>query len=113
MAFPPSVSPAGPYPNATAAAQVNFWDIPGAGGGSIIAYTPAQVAQALADALAAYHKAMASGTKSYHVGTRGLERISIPDILEAIKFWTNMQGAISPNGTMSAIQTRRGVPCDV
>jgi len=112
MAFPPSVSPAGPYPNATAAAPLPFWDIPGAGGGSI-ALTPDYIVAMQAATFEAIQKTLSSGVQEYHVGSRGLKRLSLKDLQDLFDYWRNAAGAIGPNGTMSAIQTRRGVPCDV
>jgi hypothetical protein len=113
MAFPPSVFPAGPNPNEPAGtSSLPFWDIP-AGGGSI-ALTPEYIAAMQAATFEAIRKTLNSGVQEYHVGSRGLKRLSLKDLQDLFDYWRNAAGAISPDGiTMSAIQTRRGVPCDV
>ena len=63
--------------------------------------------------LAAIKQTLDSRTQEYHVGSRGLKRLSIPDMQNLLDYWRNAAGAIGPNGTMSAIQCRRARPCDV
>ena len=60
----------------------------------------------------ALRKAVNSGVASYNVGSRGLTRFSIPDLQALLTFWTNAANN-ALLGFSSAIQCRRGVPCDV
>lgn len=64
------------------------------------------------NAIAAFNNAINS-SKSYHVGSRGLERYSIQDYLDAIKFWTNAANDALAGAYGSSIQSRRAVPCDL
>jgi hypothetical protein len=62
--------------------------------------------------VAAMDKVLASGVQEYHVGSRGLTRLSLRDLQDLLVFWTNAANSAAL-GYSSAIQTRRGVPCDV
>lgn len=64
------------------------------------------------EAVAAYDRAIKSGVVEYHVGSRGLKRFTIQELLDAIKFWTNAANDAAL-GASSAIQSRRACPCDV
>ena len=112
MATYPSVSPAGPPDSNAAGAGIRFWELPGTGGGSIV-WTPVLIEEARAATLEALMKVLASGVEEYHVGSRGLKRLSLEDLRKLLDYWTNAAAAVSPSGVVSAIQTRRGVPCDV
>lgn len=48
------------------------------------------------------------GVKAYHIGSRGLERYSLKDRIEAFNKLTELPGAI----TGMSIAVRRGVPTD-
>jgi hypothetical protein len=89
-------------------AQVNFWDISYPRGGF-----PYDICILKRDAvLAAMDKVLASGVEEYHVGSRGLKRLSLKDLQDLLKFWTNAANDAAL-GISSAIQSRRAVPCDV
>lgn len=111
MANDPSVYYASARPPKPAGAAVEFWET-GASGGSIT-WTPAIVEQYRAATLAAIQKVLSSGAQEYHIGSRGLKRLSLEDLRKLLEFWSNAASAIGPAGVVSAIQTRRGVPCDV
>ena len=91
---------------------VEFWNIsPASSGGSV--WTPEIVEEYRQATLTAIQKVLSSGAQEYHIGSRGLKRLSLEDLRNLLEFWSNASAAISPNGSTSAIQTRRGVPCDV
>lgn len=115
MATDPSVKyvPAGPPDPNAAGAGIRFWEIPGTTAGGSIAWTPVLIEEARGATLDALMKVLASGVEEYHVGSRGLKRLSLEDLRKLLDYWTNAAAAIGPNGVVSAIQTRRGVPCDV
>ena len=92
--------------------SVEFWNISPTSGGSVT-WTPAIVEEYRQATLAAIQKVLSSGAQEYHIGSRGLKRLSLEDLRKLLEFWSNASAAISPNATVSAIQTRRGVPCDV
>ena len=48
------------------------------------------------------------GVKSYHIGSRGLERYALKDLMD---LWASL-GASQSGLTGRAIQVRRGVPTD-
>lgn len=86
-----------------------FWviSIPRTGG------WPYDYCIAMRDAVvAAMNKVLTSGVEEYHVGSRGLKRLSLPDLQDLLVFWVNAANDAAL-GITSAIQTRRGVPCDV
>ena len=88
--------------------SVNFWDIPAGSGGFTYEYCIL-----MRDAtLAAINKLLRSGVQEYHVGSRGLKRLSLKDLQDFLKFWINAANDAAL-GYSSAIQTRRAVPCDV
>ena len=89
---------------------VEFWNI--SSGGSV-SWTPAVVEEYRQATLDAIQKVLSSGAQEYHIGSRGLKRLSLENLRNLLEFWSNASAAISPNGSTSAIQTRRGVPCDV
>jgi hypothetical protein len=62
--------------------------------------------------MAAINKVLASGVEEYHVGSRGLKRLSLKDLRDWLQFWLNAANDAAL-GFSSAIQTRRAVPCDV
>jgi hypothetical protein len=82
-------------------------------GGSITGLTPEIIAAIQIGGVVALQKALDSGTVEYSIGSRSLKRHTLSEILEAIRFGMNSAAAISPDGSTSSIQTRRGVPCDV
>lgn len=61
-----------------------------------------------ADILASIIDAAKGGVKSYHIGSRGLERYALKDRIEALAKLTELPGAIAG----AAIAVRRGVPTD-
>jgi len=95
---------------ATAVAGISWFPIPeGPGGFWTLDYCIAQrdaVAQAIADTIN-------GRVKSYHIGSRGLERIPLPDLLECLAFWRNECAAAALGVPGAAIQSRRAAPCDV
>lgn len=64
------------------------------------------------EVVAAIRKAVNSGAYEYHVGSRGLKRFTLKELQDLLAFWTNAANDAAL-GYSSAIQTRRGVPCDV
>ena len=85
--------------------SVNFWEIR--------VGLPYDECIELRDAtLEAIKQVLASGVKSYHVGSRGLERLSLEDLRKMYEFWQNAAND-ALLGPSSAIQSRRAVPCDV
>jgi hypothetical protein len=60
----------------------------------------------------ALRRAVSSGVASYNIGSRGLARFSLHDLQDLLTFWTNAAND-ALLGVSSAIQCRRGVPCDV
>lgn len=80
--------------------------------GSIGGLTPEDIANMGAGSIVAISKALASGTQEYQIGSRRLKRYELSQLLEALRFSQNAAAAISPDGSVSAIQSRRGVPCD-
>jgi hypothetical protein len=81
--------------------------------GSIAGLTPEDIANMGASSVIAIQKALSSGVEEYAIGSRRLKRYQLSELLEALRFSQNAGAAISPDGTVSAIQSRRGVPCDV
>lgn len=75
--------------------------------------TPEDIAGLGAGSIVAIQKALSSGVEEYHIGSRGLKRHQLEQLLKVLQFASNAAAAISPDGSMSAIQSRRGVPCDV
>jgi hypothetical protein len=87
--------------------DVNFWVITRPSGGFPYDYCILQ-----RDAtMAAINKVLTSGVEEYHVGSRGLKRLSLKDLMDYLQFWINAANDAAL-GYSSAIQTRRGVPCD-
>jgi hypothetical protein len=62
--------------------------------------------------VAALDKVLASGVQEYHIGSRGLTRLSLKDLQDLLVFWTNAANNAAL-GYSSAIQSRRAAPCDV
>lgn len=87
---------------------MTFWDTTPPQGG----FTLAICIEMREATLEAMRRVLASGVKSYHVGSRGLERLSLEDLRKLLEFWTNAAND-ALLGFSSAIQTRRAVPCDV
>jgi hypothetical protein len=56
---------------------------------------------------------LAGQVQEYHIGSRGLVRLRIPDILAAIAFWRNEAAVAAMGVPGAAIQSRRAAPCDV
>lgn len=81
-------------------------------GGSVV-LTPEDIANMGAGSVVAIQKGLSSGTIEYHIGTRGARRYELEQYLKVLQFASNAAAAFGPDGSMSAIQTRRGVPCDV
>jgi hypothetical protein len=80
--------------------------------GSLI-LTPEIIAALGGGSVAAIAKGLSSGTIEYHIGSRGARRYDLDQYLKVLQFASNAAAAVGPDGTMSAIQSRRGVPCDV
>ena len=59
--------------------------------------------------LAAIINAAKSGVKSYHVGSRGLERYALKDLMD---LWSTLGPQLPGAIAGTAIQVRRGVPTD-
>ena len=64
------------------------------------------------EAIAAYDRALKSGVVEYHVGSRGLKRFTLKELLDAVNYWVNAANDAAL-GASSAIQSRRAIPCDV
>ena len=74
---------------------------------------PYEICVQMRDAvLEAMGKALASGVVEYHVGSRGLRRFTLKELQDLLTFWQNAANDAA-QGPMSAIQSRRAVPCDV
>lgn len=89
--------------------SITFWPIPAGTIPIDLEYCLTarfEVAQAI-------RRATASGVVEYHIGSRGLKRFTLAELQELFKFWTNAANDAAVAGLGSAIQTRRGVPCDV
>jgi hypothetical protein len=80
--------------------------------GSLI-LTPEIIAALGSSSVAAIEKALSSGVEEYAIGSRSLKRHQLEQLLKVLQFASNAAAAVGPDGTMSAIQSRRGVPCDV
>lgn len=80
---------------------------------SLAGLTPEDIANMSGGAVIAIQKALSSGVEEYAIGSRRLKRYQLSELLEALRFSQNAAAAVSPDGSMSAIQSRRGVPCDV
>ena len=78
-------------------------------GGSLL---PADVIALGPGAVAAINKALSSGVEEYSIGSRSLKRHQLEQLLNVLRFSQNAGAAVSPDGSVSAIQTRRGVPTD-
>ena len=59
--------------------SVEFWNTPGSSGGSM-ALTPAIITEMQQATLAAIQKVLSSGAQEYHIGSRGLKRLSLEDL---------------------------------
>jgi hypothetical protein len=81
-------------------------------GGSVV-LTPEVIAAIQIGGITALQKALSSGTVEYSIGGRSLKRHELDQIMNVVRFGMNSAAAISPDGSMSAIQSRRAVPCDV
>jgi hypothetical protein len=91
----------------TSRTGIGFWPIPKLGPRSTI---PADICQEMIDAtLEAIRKALASGVQAYNVGSRGLTRISLADLLKALEFWEK-QLELAEGG--SSIIAKRVIPTD-
>jgi hypothetical protein len=62
--------------------------------------------------LAAMQRVLSSNVQEYHVGSRGLKRLSLSDLQNLLTFWMNAANDAAL-GAYSGIQSRRAVPCDV
>jgi len=88
--------------------SINFWPIPHMGRGTIL---PPDICQEMIDEiLDAIRRTLKSGVQQYHVGSRGLQYISLNDLLKALDFWTK-QLELAQTG--SSIICKRGIPTDV
>jgi hypothetical protein len=74
--------------------------------------TPEIVALLAGGSIVAIQKALDSGVKEYAIGSRSLNRYELEQLLKVLQFASNAAAAVSPDGTTSAIQSRRGVPTD-
>lgn len=77
-----------------------------------IVLTPDIIAGIAEGSVTAIQKALSSGVEEYSIGSRSLKRHQLEQLLKVLQFASNAQAALGPDGTMSAIQSRRGVPCD-
>jgi hypothetical protein len=77
-----------------------------------IVLTPDIIAGIADGSVTAIQKALSSGVEEYSIGSRSLKRHQLEQLLKVLQFASNAQAALGPDGTMSAIQSRRGVPCD-
>jgi hypothetical protein len=88
---------------------ITWYPIPEGSGFWTLEYCIAQrdaVAQAITDTIN-------GRVKSYQIGSRGLERIPLPDLMACLAFWRN-ECAVAAQGVPGAsIQSRRAAPCDV
>jgi len=75
--------------------------------------TPEIIASLGGGSVAAIEKALSSGVEEYAIGSRSLKRHQLEQLLKVLQFSLNSGASVSPDGSMSAIQTRRGVPCDL
>jgi hypothetical protein len=75
--------------------------------------TPEAIADMASNASVAINKGLSSGTKEYHIGSRGLTRYDLDQYLKVLNYSRNAAASVSPDGSVSSIQSRRGVPCDV
>jgi hypothetical protein len=92
---------------ASVARPVGFWPIPRIGRATVI---PPDICREMIDAtLEAIRRTLASGVQKYNVGSRGLERISLADLMKALEFWTK-QLELAESG--SGIICKRGIPTD-
>ena len=102
MALPAPLSPGYPAP----ATPVQF-----SVGGSLL--TPEIIALLGTGSVTAIEKALSSGVEEYSIGSRSLKRHQLEQLLKVLQFASNAGAAMSPDGvSMSAIQSRRGVPTD-
>jgi NADPH-dependent glutamate synthase beta subunit-like oxidoreductase len=88
-----------------------FWEIDPRSSGFIASTIP-QILEMQEATRAAIEKVLKSGAQEYHVGSRGLTRLSLKDLRETLAYWDNALAAVGPAGNLSSIQTRRGVPTD-
>jgi hypothetical protein len=77
-----------------------------------VVLTPDIIAGIADGSVTAIQKALSSGVEEYSIGSRSLKRHQLEQLLKVLQFASNAQAALAPDGTMSAIQSRRGVPCD-
>lgn len=96
-----------PEVQATAALPVEYSSL----AGSLL--TPEIVALLAGGSIVAIQKALASGVEEYAIGSRSLKRHQLEQLLKVLQFASNAAAAIGPDGSVSAIQCRRAVPCDV
>jgi hypothetical protein len=74
--------------------------------------TPEVIAALGGGSVAAIEKALSSGVEEYSIGSRSLKRHQLEQLLKVLQFSLNSGASVSPDGSMSAIQSRRGVPTD-
>jgi hypothetical protein len=88
--------------------KANFWPLPNLGSRVVI---PADIAQEMVDEiLDAIRRTLKSGVLKYNVGSRGLERLSLKDLMDALNFWTK-QLELATAG--SSIIAKRAIPTDL
>jgi hypothetical protein len=90
--------------------MIRLMDIGGGIGGSKPPFTVEQCDEMIDAIQEAMFKLLKSGTKSYHIGSRGLERLSFKDLQDALSFWVRMK-QIAETG--SGMVARRAIPCDL
>ena len=85
--------------------DISFWPIPAYGVGIPLEICIKMIEQILV----AMDKALATGVVEYHVGSRGLKRFTLKELMDLLAWWTR-QKEIAIWG--SGIIARRSVPTD-
>jgi hypothetical protein len=81
--------------------------------GGSLGLTPQDIAALASVSVTGLYKALSSGVEEYAIGDRSLKRHQLEQYLKVLAFTSNAAAAVSPDGSTSAIQSRRGIPCDV
>jgi hypothetical protein len=95
--------------NAFGASPITWYPIPEGSGFWTLDFCIEQ-RDAVAAALA---RAINSGVVEYHIGSRGLKRFTLEELLKVLAFWRNECAVAALGVPGAAIQSRRAAPCDV
>jgi hypothetical protein len=89
------------------AVKISFWPIPRIGRSTLL--PPDIIREMIEATLEAIKRTLASGVQSYNIGSRGLTRLSLKDLMDALDFWRK-ELEIAEGG--SSIVAKRAVPTD-